>query len=412
MRKLIVFTLSYPYTSGGEGSFLKSEVEYLVNNFDTVIIVPQYVGGDKYEINAKAKVCEGYSEYLKKTKYGKVIKFFLGISVKFLFLEIKYNPKIIFSLSKFCQLIKYVHDMRLFNKWLKFSQLEDMNTLFYTYWFTSITSSLILFRKTKRKIITRVHGIDLYEERHKNYIPLRLLSINGITQIHCVSNAGKDYLTSKYPQNKEKYKVSKLGIHNSRFNGEFIKKDLNTIKIVSCSSIIKLKRVDLITKGIYNFAKNNTNLYVKHIHFGDGPLRNEIELFHQNNSLRNFKAEFHGNVSNDYILDYYSREYIDLFINASTTEGGSPVSIQEAQSFGIICIGTNVGGVPDIVNDYNGRIVKEDITYIELSMEISSILNIDNNDIVQMRKNSYLNWKSKFNANINFPLFVDEIIKI
>ena len=44
---------------------------------------------------------------------------------------------------------------------------------------------------------------------------------------------------------------------------------------------------------------------------------------------------------------------VDLFLTVSANEG-IPVSIMEAQSFGIPVIATDVGGISEIVNNVNG----------------------------------------------------------
>ena len=58
----------------------------------------------------------------------------------------------------------------------------------------------------------------------------------------------------------------------------------------------------------------------KWIHFGDGPLMKEIKTL-SNTKLKNISFEFKGNRSNTEILDYYSENFIDLFINLSSSEG-------------------------------------------------------------------------------------------
>ncbi len=51
-----------------------------------------------------------------------------------------------------------------------------------------------------------------------------------------------------------------------------------------------------------------------------------------------------GGISNAEVFQFYRDNKVDLFVNASTSEG-LPVSIMEAISFGIPSIATNVGGL-------------------------------------------------------------------
>ncbi|MBK6912265.1 MAG: glycosyltransferase [Ignavibacteriales bacterium] len=66
----------------------------------------------------------------------------------------------------------------------------------------------------------------------------------------------------------------------------------------------------------------------------------------------NLKINLRGNINNDELLEYYKNNLIDIFINTSDSEG-LPVSIIEAQNFGIPVIAPALGGIPEIVNGNN-----------------------------------------------------------
>ncbi len=57
-----------------------------------------------------------------------------------------------------------------------------------------------------------------------------------------------------------------------------------------------------------------------------------------------------GYGSIDDLMLFFKENSVDLFINASITEG-TPVSIMEAISCGIPIIATDVGGNPEIVSE-------------------------------------------------------------
>ncbi len=84
-------------------------------------------------------------------------------------------------------------------------------------------------------------------------------------------------------------------------------------------------------------------------HYGDGDYRGEIEKMVNKNVLV-------GQVSNAEIigaLNLYKET--GFLINVSKYEG-IPVSMMEAMSFGIPCIGTDVGGVSEIIDSGKERI--------------------------------------------------------
>ena len=66
-----------------------------------------------------------------------------------------------------------------------------------------------------------------------------------------------------------------------------------------------------------------------------------------------------GHYPNEELLRYYGSNHVDLFINTSSTEG-VPVSIMEAQSFGIPVIATDTGGVKEVVTEGTGSLLPVD----------------------------------------------------
>lgn len=101
--------------------------------------------------------------------------------------------------------------------------------------------------------------------------------------------------------------------------------------------------------------ENVSKLNIGKIHlFGDGPERDNLEtLCRSLNGIKD-KVIFHGYVS--CVDDFYGD--IDLALLPSLGEG-IPLSLLEAMRFGIPCISTNVGGVPEIiVNNESGILIE------------------------------------------------------
>lgn len=100
---------------------------------------------------------------------------------------------------------------------------------------------------------------------------------------------------------------------------------------------------------------NISKLNIGEIHlFGDGPERANLEALCASLSGIKKKVVFHGYVS--CVDDFYGN--IDLALLPSLGEG-IPLSLLEVMRFGIPCISTNVGGVPEIiVNNESGILVE------------------------------------------------------
>lgn len=101
---------------------------------------------------------------------------------------------------------------------------------------------------------------------------------------------------------------------------------------MSCSNLIPLKRVDVIIGAV---AKLPKELRVRWDHFGDGAERQRLEVLAKEKLGSNVQWHFHGRVPNNTLAARYAQISPRLFITASSTEGGAPVSIQEAFAMGI-----------------------------------------------------------------------------
>ena len=113
------------------------------------------------------------------------------------------------------------------------------------------------------------------------------------------------------------------------------------------------------------------------------------------------KVNLLGEIKNTDIKNYYS--LADVFIIPSIivdghTEGLGVVTI-EAMACGTPVVGTNVGGIPDVIKDsYNGYLVPQKSSKI-LAEKIVSLLSNDELKII-FSKNGAKTVKEKFTWNI------------
>jgi colanic acid/amylovoran biosynthesis glycosyltransferase len=199
--------------------------------------------------------------------------------------------------------------------------------------------------------------------------------------------------------------VSRLGIINNLPRPKHSNDKI--FRIVSCSSVIALKRIDCLIKALQLID----DLAIEWTHIGSG------DLFDTINDLakitlcykKNIRYIFKGFMENNKILNFYSNNYIDVFINASSTEG-LPVSIMEAFSFGIPAIAPNTGGINEIVNERNGILLEVNPAPEIISSAIKKIAALPESEKFKLRENAYLTWKEKFHAEKNYNDFIDEIL--
>lgn len=298
---------------------------------------------------------------------------------------------------------------RWFEPWVENEDINVDKTLFYSFWFTQITTGIV-FSKQKHpdlKIVSRAHGYDVYEEDYHPW-PYRCQSLRLLNKLFFASYGAYQYMCKKYPQFSGLYETSHLGVEDPRF---LTKKSTDeTLRIVSCSSIIPLKRVELIAQSINLAVQIRPTQKIQWLHFGDGRGYNQVQRiiakFHPN-----AEGKLQGQTPNTKIMTHYKENPVDIFINLSTTEGGSPVSIQEAISCGIPIIATNVGGNPEIVSEENGILLDKTPMPKEIAQAILKIN--DNPEIAnKMRIASRKKWEENFNAKTNFQNFAKQLQEI
>jgi glycosyltransferase involved in cell wall biosynthesis len=305
------------------------------------------------------------------------------------------------SLSKAIAIKRTIKDIIEFN--------SSEKSIFYSYWLDEKALALGLLKKQFPNLIciSRAHGWDVYEERHKQaYLPFRLITINFLTKTYAISKSGQQYLAGKYDL-RERIKISRLG--TLKIHTQYESSSANEFNMLSISMVISLKRLD----KILNVITKIKHLRIKWTHIGDGPLIDTINGLAIRKQMENpnFSYLFLGQKSNTEVREFLSSNFVDLFINLSETEG-IPVSIMEAQSAGIPVLATSVGGTPEIVNNENGILVEKDEKDEIIAQKIIAYFNLPEEEKQKKRELSYQNWKENYNAETNFTNFIQTILKL
>ncbi|SJT66602.1 UDP-D-galactose:(glucosyl)lipopolysaccharide-1%2 C6-D-galactosyltransferase [Clostridioides difficile] len=166
-----------------------------------------------------------------------------------------------------------------------------------------------------------------------------------------------------------------------------------------------VKRIDLLAKSLATLK--DSGLKLKWIHFGAGDGLEEVKEYSKEN-LSFMDVEFKGSVKNEELMNYYSNNPVDLFVNTSSSEG-LPVSIMEACSFGIPTIATDVGGTSEIVNNKTGILIECDFNINDLGEKIRYMVTLSEDDKQKFRDNCREIWLENFCGENNFQGFSREI---
>lgn len=395
MKDLIFITDNYPFGLGE--AFIENEIDYLAKNFRNIYVVSK--NSKDIQIRKTPKNCKVYR--IKKDLKRLLFLYFDKVYLKDLFKE--------FEFKKLRKLIGFQFNGKLIeekvDEIIKKNNLKKENVLFYSYWFyNGAYAGSVLRRKNKINIIvSRAHGYDIFFEREIQ--PFKNIILKELIKLYPACKNSEIYLKKYYSKYTSKIKYSYLGVsNNEKYILKTKKKEIN---IVSCSNLIKLKRVELIIKALKELKIKDKK--IKWYHIGDGVERKKLEMLCRDLEI---DYKFIGAISNQEVFEFYKKKEIDFFIHMSSTEGGTPVSMMEAQSFGIPIIASNVGGIAEIVNEKTGILLSPNPKIEEIVEAINKMIKLENNEYNKYRKNSYLNWQEKFNAKKNYTEFVKEIIKL
>ena len=346
-KYLLLFTNSFPYGKGEQ--YLENELPYYSNEFKRIIFVPVNLSGKKRTIPQNAEVLNIHPKVnYSKTKYISSFSKFNSLFRQEKKLKNKIGGSKIKHYKLFYNASVYAEAI---NNWLNEQSIERNQTVFYSYWFYHWVTVMSELRNLNYdgRYISRAHLYDAYDYLEYNYWGSKKLF--SLDKLICISDHAKKYFNESYSQNLDKIQTLRLGVANQELS--LFGKGKDKFTLVSCSSIRADKRLDFILEVLKNIS-----LKIKWIHFGDGPLKADIEN-RIKNLPENVEAELKGFTPNSELLNYYKNNQIDLFINLSLREGIS-VSLMEAISFGIPVLGTNIFGTTEIVTNKTGILVDLD----------------------------------------------------
>ena len=405
-RTLVVLNTFYPYTR--QEDFLANEAEY-IQGFDEVIFFPNSIVGNHKTIIYKRK--EGHKYVVNKAPYQKqYLRGLFKLLTSSLFYEelfhlVRNNKFTIGRLRILVGFLLYTfNSLKTIEDYITKNHSNDELVL-YSYWMHIPAVIACLLKKALpnvKKVVTRCHRFDLYEyASFQKYIPLRKYIFENIDEIHSISFDGIEYLKNNYDIAPNKLILSRLGTidHGCPHNLKG-----NTLRIVSCSWMRRVKRIDLILDAIKDSSFN-----IQWTHFGSGETYDEIYNRAINVSNNKVEIKLMGSVDNATVINSYLNNGYDVFINVSENEG-IPVSIMEAMSCGIIPIATDVGGTRELIdNGQSGFLLEKSFEIENLKDILYKIHCMPAEDRHKMSVNSRKKWEDCFSASTNYNKFYESL---
>lgn len=403
--KLILLTNAFPW--GNWEPFLETELKYYPQTFDTTIFalsvrkeqsetlrdIPDHVKAVPITFKSKFKyLINSIKCLINKDFYSDIFSAFKRKKLSF-----RYLFRLVLIISRSTieakEIIGFLRSRGV--------QRTD-SFIVYAYRMEYQAYLAILLKRyfPNIRIILRGHRYDLYETK-EHPIPLRPFSLVMSDKIMSVSSHGLNYLKGIYPEILNKISVSRLGTLDY---GVCPASDDKTLRILSCSTLTPVKRIDRIIEALEPI----TDYEVIWEHYGEGPLREEIQE-KASKLPENISVIFHGNIPHDEMMNRWRLSKFDLFINASDSEG-VPVSIMEAMSFGIPVIATAAGGTGEIVKTgINGWLINHPFASRDITSAIYDYLKFSTKKILELRKNVRCFWRENCSADSKYSEFISEL---
>lgn len=399
---LYLFTAKYPYGNKSE-TFLESEIQYLAKAFHSVVICPSEQESSLRTIPTNVQVDNVFTDIdtTKRQKLRLLFKhFFLIVSLFSSHARSQGSRKTLKNLKILLDIIS-VQLARY--EALKSKGILSKKDIYYDYWFENSTLALSVAKKFGEieTFVARGHGFDIYDERWEEIgVPFRNFKLEHLDRLFLISEFGLRYMlehsSSKF---RNKYLVSRLGVTTQSKNLQTSRNEKKLV--VSCSSMLDFKKVEKIPELL-----SKVESPIHWVHFGDGPMRMSVE--NAANDLPNHCSfELKGHVDNSEVLMFYQSHEVDLFISLSTSEG-LPVSMMEAQSFGIPILAVRCGGIPEIVIEgKTGFLLPENFEKLQYSKILKQTL-ITNFSEEQIR--SF--FEAHFDASKNYVKFARDLKRL
>lgn len=220
----------------------------------------------------------------------------------------------------------------------------------YAYWMSvaAFAGAAAKRRGIVDHVVARAHGTDLYEhKRPEQYTALIRQFAPEIDAVYAISEDGQRYAT-RYGLTDDQVRIARLGVMPQPVTPAGCADEL---RLFSASSLTPFKQVHLIAAAVAELAREMPERHIWWHHAGAGEelLKVQAVVAGELDHLDNVTVDLMGHLPNAELLAWYATHPVDVFVNASSSEG-IPVSIMEAMAHGIPAIGPDVGAMREIVS--------------------------------------------------------------
>lgn len=412
-RTLFLLTNVYPFAKGEE--FIENEIEHLARRFSRVIIVAtQTLPGDvitrpvpdNVEVLTAGKPRPSGRAMIPSVAAG-LRKLPLAVFSQ----DTLRHPSAIAVDALFEQRSRASAD-ELLGKLPALNMRPGSHVVIYSFWFHTAARVGMLLAGDLRargvvvdKLVSRAHGYDLYENRNRfGHLPERRLLLDAYDAVRPVSDQGTRALHTTWPRYAGEVSTCHLGTVDPGRQADCSREPFH---IISCAFLIPVKQMTRMPGVLAELRSRGVD--ARWTHLGGGPDMPAVRAAAQEHGVTE-NVDLRGYVPNTDVIDLERELRPSCLINLSASEG-LPVSMMEATSLGIPIIGTDVGGVSEIVTDtVNGRLIAPDFTDSQAADALGWLAGLPDDDYRDVCRASRRIWQSDYDQAVVYPRFCAEVL--
>lgn len=400
--RILLLTQTFPERTG-EFAFLAPEISRLAKDFEVILIPSSAVENDPWPLPHGVSLERGFSRYrtrwwarlsslvralVQPSTYREIFDFgWQGVSPRVTATIVARSSRIISARQWFRSFLSH----------------NDVDVA-YSWWADVFAYGMALAALDAGiPSVTRAHGYEVFDEQDRlGRIPFQREGTAAFGQVFAVSDAGAKVLRNKVPVAANRIQVRYLGVEPSPGGGR--RSSDGILRILSCSSCIQVKRVDLLAAGIQELARKHPHVRFEWTHIGDGPTLQAVHNVLAQFPNTHVKCFFPGSLPPATVRTWMAERPFDVFVNVSSSEG-LPVTLMEAASSGIPLVATDVGGNSEIVGNQVGYLLPANPTPQDIADVLYGLSLLPPEDVMTMSLAAKQLWAERFSADTNYEQF-------
>ena len=347
MKNILIITNGFPCKEWEVNStFVKAQVDELAQYYDNVYVIsqtpyfPRWLGKLKF-------IPKIFQNYSKPRNYS-----YANVQVEYArYLSPPGDKWLSFRANNCYKAIKKIID----NSGIKFDVIHS-----HFIWVSGFVGQRIAEERDIKHVVT-AHGFDVYDFPYRSLEALNKTSyvLNNADEIITVSDANRKILRTLGCDNvklipngydadlffvKKNKSLKKTLLGNKSKNYEHI--------FLHVANMVKIKNHDTLIDAlnIVNKKYNTLTIFI-----GDGPLKKKIEEKIIENNLEKH-TKFVGEIPHDEVNNWMN--IADTVILPSFNEG-NPTVLVESLATGTPFVGSDVGGISEVITKDTGMLIKE-----------------------------------------------------